>query len=106
MFSYYPGWYAIFQMAIISLSLSFAMNQEALGGAKLAPSSALVVAGIAFGLWLLTFILQGIGLQKQSKKAGLSKPWLAFVPFAGTWYIGKLASYRAWRYAHRQRDAK
>ncbi len=90
MFSYYPGWYAIFQSVIISLSLSIVMNKEAFENATVAPWTVLLVAGIAFVLWLATFILQGIGLYKQSKKSGLSKPWLAFVPFAHVFLLGRL----------------
>lgn len=90
MFSYYPGWYAIFQSVIISLSLTFAMNKEAGGSAALDLLATLIVAGIAFALWLTMFIMQGLGLRRLAKRAGLSKPWLAFVPFAHVFLLGKL----------------
>lgn len=90
MFSYYPGWYAIFQSVIISLSLTFAMHKEAGGSAALDSLAAIIVAGIAFALWLTMFIMQAIGLRKLAQKANYARPWLAFVPFAHVYLLGKL----------------
>ena len=42
-------------------------------------------------IWLSLFILQGLGLSAMAKKRGLKKRWLAFIPFANIWYIGKIA---------------
>lgn len=42
-------------------------------------------------LWLALFILQGFGLTAMAKRRGLKKRWLAFIPFANIWYIGKIA---------------
>ena len=46
---------------------------------------------VGFSIWLVFFILQGFGLSAMAKKRGLKKRWLAFVPFANIWYIGKIA---------------
>ena len=42
-------------------------------------------------LWLTLFVLQGFGLYAMAKKQGLSKKWMAFVPFVNILYMGKLA---------------
>ncbi len=47
------------------------------------------IGGMA--IWLSLFLLQGFGLSAMAKKRGLKKRWLAFVPFANIWYIGKIA---------------
>lgn len=47
------------------------------------------IGGVA--IWLALFILQGFGLSAMAKKRGLKKRWLAFIPFANIWYIGKIA---------------
>ena len=47
------------------------------------------IGGVA--IWLTLFILQGFGLSAMAKKRGLKKRWLAFIPFANIWYIGKIA---------------
>ena len=44
----------------------------------------------ATAIWLVFFILQGIGLSRMAKNRQIGKRWLAFVPFANIWYIGKL----------------
>lgn len=47
--------------------------------------------GIAFGLWAILFLLQAFGLYYMAKKQNISKRYLAFIPFANTWYMSKLA---------------
>lgn len=47
--------------------------------------------GVGAGIWLILFILQGIGLYVMAKHRGIKKRALAFVPFANIWYMGKLA---------------
>lgn len=37
------------------------------------------------------FVLQGVGLRMMAKKQNIKKSWLAFVPFANIWLLGKLA---------------
>ncbi len=46
---------------------------------------------IAIAIVLGFFVLQGFGLLRMAKNRSIGKRFLAFVPFAGTWYIGKLA---------------
>ncbi len=46
--------------------------------------------GIGFALWLALFILQGIGIYTMAKNRKMRKKWLAFVPFANVYYVGKL----------------
>ncbi len=46
---------------------------------------------VAFVIWFLLFILQGIGLYVMAKRRGISKRYLAFIPFANIALIGKLA---------------
>ena len=45
----------------------------------------------AFVPVLIFFVLQGFGLYKMAKNCGLKKKALAFIPFASTYYAGKLA---------------
>ena len=47
--------------------------------------------GIAAGLWLALFLLQSFGLYFMAKKQNMPKRYLAFIPFANTWYMSKLA---------------
>ncbi len=51
------------------------------------------IAGIVGGciIWSALFVLQGVGLYKMAKNRGLKSKWLAFLPFANIYYIGKLA---------------
>ncbi|MBQ8885415.1 MAG: hypothetical protein IJY62_03505 [Clostridia bacterium] len=51
----------------------------------------IVAFSVAFGLIAALFFLQAAGLFIMAKKRNMSKKWLAFVPFANIWYIGKLA---------------
>jgi len=46
---------------------------------------------VAFGVWLVLFILQGFGLWKMAKNRGFKNKILPFVPFANYLFIGKLA---------------
>ena len=48
-----------------------------------------IVLGLV--IWLAVFILQGIGLYAMAKRRSMKKKWLAFVPFANVYYMGKLA---------------
>ena len=50
------------------------------------------------------FILQGIGLQKMAKRRNLQKRWLAFIPFANIYYMGKLAGECGF-FGHRMKNA-
>ncbi|MBQ7913196.1 MAG: hypothetical protein IJ308_05615 [Clostridia bacterium] len=46
---------------------------------------------VAFGLWAILFVLQGFGLYYMAKKQNMPKRYLAFIPFASTLYMSKLA---------------
>lgn len=46
---------------------------------------------IALAVIVVFFIVQGVGIYKMAKKRELKNAWLAFVPFASTLYLGKLA---------------
>ncbi len=47
-----------------------------------------LIAGGVF--WLAFFVLQGIGLYTMAKNRKLKNKWLAFVPFANVFFMGKL----------------
>ncbi len=47
--------------------------------------------GIALLVWLVFFVLQGIGLFTMAKNRKMPKKWMAFVPFANLLFMGKLA---------------
>ena len=51
----------------------------------------LTIFAIVGVLWLITFVLQAIGLYKMAKKVGAKRPFLAFVPFAYTLLVEELA---------------
>lgn len=51
----------------------------------------LISGAVGAGIALVLFLLQGAGLYVMARRAGLKKKWLAFVPFASTFYLGKLA---------------
>lgn len=43
------------------------------------------------GIWFVLFLLQGFGLYKMAKNRNIKRKWLAFMPFANIYYMGKLA---------------
>ena len=45
---------------------------------------------IAAAVWIAFFVLQGIGIYKQAKAQGLSKRWMAFLPFVNLLLVDKL----------------
>ena len=51
---------------------------------------AMIAAGISLGIWLVLFILQGIGLWVMAKRRNIGKRYLAFGPFVSLYYIGRL----------------
>ncbi len=56
-------------------------------------ASQVLIWGAVFGVIVLVglFILQGIGLATMAKRRNIPRRWLAFVPFANIYYMGKLA---------------
>ncbi len=51
----------------------------------------LISVGVAGGIYLICLIFGGIGMTAMAKKVGMKHSWLAFLPFANTWYAGRLA---------------
>ncbi len=68
-----------------------ALNPNFSGGFSSYGAWLLTSLGIAFGIWAGLFILQGFGLYYMAKRQNMSKRYLAFVPFASTLYMSKLA---------------
>ncbi len=62
--------------------------EEYIGMQRMGLFISLAVAG---GLYLIGHILGGIGLYTIAKREGIKHPWLGFLPFANTWYTGKIA---------------
>ena len=52
----------------------------------------LLIGAIVYSLlnFCALFILQGIGLFTMAKRRKMQKKWLAFIPFANVYYMGKL----------------
>lgn len=50
----------------------------------------LIVMGILAVIGLAAYIFQGIGMYTLGKKRGMQYPWLAFIPYARTYYQGEL----------------
>lgn len=46
---------------------------------------------VSAGLYLIFLVFGGLGMHAMAKKVGMKHSWLAFLPFANTWYAGKLA---------------
>lgn len=51
----------------------------------------LTIFAVAGGIYVICLVFGGIGMYTMAKKAGLKNRWLAFIPFANTFYAGKLA---------------
>ena len=50
-----------------------------------------IIFGAAGGAYLVCLILGGLGLYVMAERAGIKHSWLAFLPFANTYYAGKVA---------------
>ncbi len=61
------------------------------GNGKITPGVLYGALMTGVGVWLLLFILQGVGMYTMAKNRNMSRRWLAFVPFANIYYMGKLA---------------
>jgi len=60
----------------------------------------LSILPLFFGIWLLAaavglvlYILGGIGQMKMAEKLGVPNGWLAFIPVANIWLLGKMADF-------------
>ena len=51
----------------------------------------LIVIMLALILFIVEYVFRGIGLYTIGKRMGKSSPWLAFIPFARTYFHGELA---------------
>ena len=51
----------------------------------------LVVLGLCLLGWIISFIFRGIGMYKMGKAQGKTNSWLAFIPFARTYFHGELS---------------
>lgn len=51
----------------------------------------LAVYFFAFLISIAIYVLNGIGMMKLAKSCGLSRTWMAFVPFASTYQLGQVA---------------
>ncbi|MBP3321336.1 MAG: hypothetical protein J6M12_03190 [Clostridia bacterium] len=72
-----------------------------------------IMAVIALALWgvlmlwvLVTYVLSSVSLMKISKKLGVEKGWLAFIPMANYWLMGKLAEEDGKRYHPEKKQKK
>ena len=51
----------------------------------------LVFGGLGIGA-LVSYILRGVGMYTLGKRRGMDYPWLAFIPYARTWFQGNCAA--------------
>ena len=79
---YTPAWFTIFQGLFLDLF-------ERKG--RITLESVLIIAIIVGLLAVAAFVLQGLGLYKMGKKAGCTRLYLAFVPFANVLLIERLS---------------
>ena len=95
---YYPGWYSISYMSFI-----FLLSVHLQKGSVMSWQEALIISAIAFFAWLIVFVMQGIGLYKQAKKANFKRKALCFVPFAQVYVTGALSGEVSF-YGHRVKN--
>ena len=50
-----------------------------------------IMLGVAGGAMLVCLILGGLALYVMAERAGVKHSWLGFIPFANTYYAGKIA---------------
>lgn len=72
---------AFYQAFSLSLRNEYGMNWLAL----------LLCLAAAAAVYAVCIVFGGIGLRTMAKKAGVKNSWLAFVPFANTYFAGKFA---------------
>ncbi len=61
-------------------------------------------APIGAALWVVMFLLQGVGLYVMAKRLGMKKRALAFVPFVNIYYLGKIVGECSF-FGHRMKNA-
>ena len=60
-------------------------------GGEITYNMLFISLGVAAGLYLGFLILGGFGLHEMAKKQHLKHAWLGFLPFANTYFAGKIA---------------
>ena len=50
-----------------------------------------ILLGVAGGAYLVCLVMGGLGLYVMAERAGVKHSWLGFLPFANTYYAGKVA---------------
>ena len=50
-----------------------------------------ILLGVAGALYLISLVLGGLALYVMAERAGVKHSWLGFIPFANTYYAGKVA---------------
>ena len=70
-------------------------------------NSQVLISGAVFGaiLWIGLFLLQGVGLATMAKRRNIGRRYLAFIPFANIYYMGKLAG-RCGFFGHEMKKAE
>ena len=81
-----PGWFSVFDALVGNFAL---VLYDA--GKHMNKYQILNLFVFVGALWLITFILQGIGLYKMAKKVNAKRKNLAFIPFAYTLLVEELA---------------
>ncbi len=71
------------------LSVPQYVLQYAFGGISI--SQIYICLGVAGALYFICLMLGGLGLYTMGTRAGVKHAWLAFLPFANTYYTGKIA---------------
>ena len=84
------------------------MNEEMLVGIiSLCVIGVLVLLYGALLLFsLVSYVLTGVSLMKISKKLGVEKGWLSFIPIANYWLLGRLAEEDGKRYHPEKKQTK
>lgn len=50
-----------------------------------------VLLGVAGGIYFVSLVLGGLALYNMAERAGIKHSWLGFIPFAHTYFAGKVA---------------
>lgn len=50
-----------------------------------------ILLGVAGGVYLVSLVLGGLALYNMAERAGIKHAWLGFIPFAHTYFAGKVA---------------
>ncbi len=81
-------WMSIPQFFMSFITIDIDTVEQYIEAQRLALVITLAVAG---GLYLLGLVFGGIGLHVIAKREGIKHSWLGFLPFANTYFAGKVA---------------